>query len=230
MASGTTTAGKVWRRLRGWLKAPIDLLTGSKHDDEDPLNDPNKAFGELNEDKYKAELQLVDRYQSFVAELLRLSLLGIAVFGFLYTNKIFPGLPSWGESIAKYLAIFSIVAFGLSAGFALAFRFYAAEAASKYIEALRFPPHNKRAAESLHTRMKRVHIARLTKLLSAVMLGLGGLLVVGCIITLMLSSTPAASTAEEINKQYELSKSGVIEEEKFEEAKENLLARLKPSE
>jgi len=234
MASGTTTAGKelseqkaqqpLWRRPRDWPPGAIDWLTGRKN--EDPLSDPNRAFGELKEDKYKAELQLVDRYQSFVGELLRLSLLGIAVFGFLYTNQIFQGLPTWGESIAKALAILSIVAFGVSAGCALAFRFFAAEAASKYIEALRFPPHNKRAEESLHTRMQRVYYARATKLFSAVMLGVGGLLVAGCVITLVFASTPAASTAEQIEDLDDLRNRGVITEADFKETKDRLLARL----
>jgi hypothetical protein len=92
MVSGTTTAGNekakqtgIIKRIDDWLtqrvRKPIDKwLTeeARKISDETPLSDPTKAFGELKEDKYKAELQLVDRYQSFVAELLRLSLLGIA--------------------------------------------------------------------------------------------------------------------------------------------------------
>ena len=52
----------------------------------DPLTDPDKAFGELQECSYKAEVELVEKYQSFVAEILRLSLLGIAVFGYLYKD------------------------------------------------------------------------------------------------------------------------------------------------
>jgi hypothetical protein len=52
--------------------------------EDDPLDEPETAFGDLDEGRYKAELELVDRYQTFVAELLRLSLLGIAVFGYLY--------------------------------------------------------------------------------------------------------------------------------------------------
>jgi hypothetical protein len=67
------------------LKDPYDEPK-EPYDDElkDPLRDPDKAFVKLEEGKYRAELELVDRYQSFVAELLRLSLAGIAVFGFLY--------------------------------------------------------------------------------------------------------------------------------------------------
>ena len=112
MASGTTTAGnekakqtgiikRIIKRIDDWLtqrvRKPIDKwLTeeARKISDETPLSDPTKAFGELKEDKYKAELQLVDRYQSFVAELLRLSLAGIAVFGFLYEYLISSNSPS----------------------------------------------------------------------------------------------------------------------------------------
>ena len=96
MASSTTTAGndkvkQAWLS-QTWLYKRIDKRLDKEAlriRDETPLSDPTKAFRELKEDKYKAELQLVDRYQSFVAELLRLSLLGIAVFGFLYTRQIF---------------------------------------------------------------------------------------------------------------------------------------------
>src|SRR5919112_5350960 len=130
MTSGTTPAGKKQEEEQPQPPEPPDglknnwlikRLTQSEHDENDPLKDPIKAFGELKEDKYKAELQLVDRYQSFVAELLRLSLLGIAVFGYLYTKQLFEGLPAW-EYPAKILAALSILVFGISAGSALAFR------------------------------------------------------------------------------------------------------------
>ena len=51
---------------------------------KDPLRNPDTAFGRLDEERYRAERYLVEQYQAFVAELLRLSLLGIAVFGSLY--------------------------------------------------------------------------------------------------------------------------------------------------
>src|SRR3712207_3741475 len=81
-------APKGWQKLLPSLRRTEKWLSGERNDADDPLNDPNEAFGELKEAKYKAELQLVDRYQSFVAELLRLSLLGIAVFGFLYKELL----------------------------------------------------------------------------------------------------------------------------------------------
>ena len=116
--------------------------------------------------------------------------------------------------------------FGISAALALAFRFLAAEGANKYIEALRFPRNRKRAGESLHRRMKRVYLARLTKLWAAVLLGVGGFLVAACIITLVFGSTPTTSTPEQIKELYDLEKSGVITEAEFEETKGRLLARL----
>jgi hypothetical protein len=72
-------------RTRTVISRTYSLLK-EPYDDElkDPLRDPDKAFGDLEEREYRAELELVDRYQAFVAELLRLSLAGIAVFGFLY--------------------------------------------------------------------------------------------------------------------------------------------------
>jgi hypothetical protein len=78
---------------------------------------------------------LVDRYQAFVAELLRLSLLGIAVFGFLYKITFEAGAPI---GVAHVLAALGILAFGISALAALVFRFFAIESLGLYIQALRF--------------------------------------------------------------------------------------------
>jgi hypothetical protein len=92
-----------------------------------PLRNPETAFGKLDEEKYRAERDLVDRYQAFVAELLRLSLLGIAVFGFLYKiifeanllsklPQTAPKLAAFGVSItAPELAAFGVLMFGISA-------------------------------------------------------------------------------------------------------------------
>src|SRR3712207_409822 len=73
----------------------------------DPLRNPNTAFGKLDEEKYRAERDLVERYQAFVAELLRLSLLGIAVLGFLYkiifeANLGPPKLPHTTSALAAF--------------------------------------------------------------------------------------------------------------------------------
>jgi hypothetical protein len=163
------------------LKDPYDDEPKEPYDDElkDPLRDPDKAFVKLEEGKYRAELELVDRYQSFVAELLRLSLAGIAVFGFLYKITFEAGATI---GVAKVPAALGILAFGISAASALVFRFFAAEGARFYIEALRFNPPNadsaqkKRARESLEIRDEKVRFCRLSKEIAALALAVGGAL------------------------------------------------------
>lgn len=145
---------------------------------KDPLEDPDKAFGRLDEGKYTAELELVDRYQSFVAELLRLSLAGIAVFGFLY-EYLFSSKPPMATNV---LAASGVLMFGISAASALVFRFFATEGARFYIEALRFADANagdeqkERARKSLDIRYDKIRICRPSKGIAALSLALGGVL------------------------------------------------------
>jgi hypothetical protein len=157
----------------------------------DPLRNPDTALGKLDEDKYRAERDLVDRYQAFVAELLRLSLLGIAVFGFLYKiifesnllSKLLqtaPKLAVFGVSItAPELAAFGVLMFGISAFSALGFRFFAIGSLGLYIQALRFkectPSKTEDAEESLNKRHRRNLICTGSKAIAAVTLALGGL-------------------------------------------------------
>jgi hypothetical protein len=162
-------------RTYSLLKEPYDDEPKEPYDDEvkDPLRDPDKAFGDLDEREYRAELELVDRYQAFVAELLRLSLAGIAVFGFLYEYLI---------SSTNVLAAFGVLMFGISAVSALVFRFFASEGARFYIEALRSTRANagreqiERAKKSLDIRDEKVRICRTSKGIAAVTLALGGVL------------------------------------------------------
>jgi hypothetical protein len=159
-------------RTYSLLKEPYDNQL------KDPLRDPEYAFGDLDEGKYRAELELVDRYQAFVAELLRLSLAGIAVFGFLYEYLSSSNSPT----ITNVLAAFGVLMFGISAAFALIFRFFATEGARFYIEALRFTPANadcaqkERANKSLSIRLGKVRICRMSKAFAALALALGGML------------------------------------------------------
>jgi hypothetical protein len=109
----------------------------------DPLDNPDSAFGELDEVRYKAELDLVDRYQLFVAEMLRLSLGGLAIFGFIYEKMFsltFLKSTAPFATQAKYTAAAGVLLFSICAASALVFRFFATEGAKYYIEALRFAP------------------------------------------------------------------------------------------
>jgi hypothetical protein len=160
----------------------------SRYANIDPLRNPATAFGALDEAKYRAELELVDRYQSFTAEILRLSLLGIAVFGFLY-KIIFEAKLDLSKlpQIAPTLAAIGVLMFGISAALTLVFRFFAAEGARFYIQALRFASANAdcaqnearaqnetRAQTSLDIRHRRIHWCRGSKEIAALTLALGG--------------------------------------------------------
>jgi hypothetical protein len=113
--------------------------------ENDPMTHLDTAHVELEENQYKAEIELADRYQSFTAELLRLSLLGIAVFGFLY-KEIFLNLESTANLLipcgsigtVKSFAGNSILSFGVCALFSLIFRYFSTESTRLYLEALRF--------------------------------------------------------------------------------------------
>jgi hypothetical protein len=190
-----TPKDALMERTRTVISRTYSLLK-EPYDDEvkDPLRDPDKAFGDLEEREYRAELELVDRYQAFVAELLRLSLAGIAVFGFLYKiifeanllsklPQTAPKLAAFGVSItAPELAAFGVLMFGISAASALVFRFLASEGARFYIEALRFTRANvgreqkERAKKSLDIRDEKVRICRTSKGIAAVTLAWGGVL------------------------------------------------------
>ena len=162
----------------------------TRNANNDPLRNPDTAFGKLDEDKYRAERDLVDRYQAFVAELLRLSLLGIAVFGFLYKiifeanllsklPQTAPKLAAFGVSItAPELDAIGVLMFGISALFALGFRFFAIGSLGLYIQALRFkectPSKTGDAEESLNKRHRRNVICTGLKAIAAVTLALGG--------------------------------------------------------
>ena len=156
----------------------MGILSLFKTPKDDPLDMPETAFGELQEDKYKGELELVDRYQTFVGELLRLSLLGIAVFGYLYKITFENNA---NMEIAKYPAAAGVVMFGICALTALIFRYFATEGARFYIQALRYTPTNnagraqeERAEESINARHGKVVICRWSKASAAIALGLGG--------------------------------------------------------
>jgi hypothetical protein len=51
-----------------------------------PPADPSVAFVPVDEARYKVELELVDPYHAYASEILRLALLGIAVYGFVLST------------------------------------------------------------------------------------------------------------------------------------------------
>ena|SRR5919107_3353734 len=129
--------------------------------------------------------------------------------------------------LAKTLAAFGVLAFGVAAVAALIFRFAATEGARYYIEGLRFPEDpvwhdNPRAEKSLKKRRKKIGDAQWSKPLAGIMLGLGGVLVAVSLALLLLTD----DIPKQINELAKLHTSGVITDNEFEEKKSQLLARL----
>ena len=75
---------------------------------------------EVPENTYKADLELLSKYQSYSTELLRLSLLGLSVFGVMLSRGIL-------KNTNKYIVVASIVCFGVSIACSLYHRYYSTE-------------------------------------------------------------------------------------------------------
>lgn len=93
----------------------------------------------LAEAAYAADFALLDRYQGFSKELLRIALLGVAVFGFLLEQF---GL-AWISPSGRVLATGSLVLLTLSAGFALAHRYLSSDGMFHHLRLLRLAQRTK---------------------------------------------------------------------------------------
>ena len=95
----------------------------------------------LPKDAYEADLAVTDRYQQFSAEMLRLSLAGIGVFGFVFKDVVLS--KEGGEhyalafSHASWCFASGLVVLAISAGFSLAHRYYASDCIGIQISYLR---------------------------------------------------------------------------------------------
>lgn len=103
---------------------------------------------------YKPDLEIMDRYINFSAELLRISLLAIGGFGTIMLIK----LKNESNIIPLHHLLFlyiSICCFVLCAGFALFHRFYASDSMSWYISYLRAKADNNK--EKTQREQKGLH-------------------------------------------------------------------------
>lgn len=99
---------------------------------------------ELKEDIYKVDFAILDRYQTFSAELLRLALLGIAGYGFLISSIVLKGKEqgdgfSFVESFTrgKGWLVASAVALGLCAMAALGHRYFSTDCVAHFVRRVR---------------------------------------------------------------------------------------------
>jgi hypothetical protein len=100
------------------------------HETDDLLDEPGTAYLDLEDRRFKVEQDLAEKYRSFVSEMLRLSLAGVAVFSFIekFTD---------GNHGSLSLAAVGVIFFAFSSGCSLYFMFGASEGLRWYIVGLR---------------------------------------------------------------------------------------------
>ena len=95
------------------------------------------------EDKFKVDFAVLDRYQAFTTEVLRLTLLGLAGYGFLISNVVFRALPNnslpYLEALSnnQYLWAGGVVALGLASASALAHRYFSTDCMTHFVRRIR---------------------------------------------------------------------------------------------
>jgi hypothetical protein len=142
-----------------------------------PMLEPATAYASLNEESYKAELTLLKSYQSFSAELLRLSLAGIAVIGFLY-KEAFASFdlakhPGIDIRTVQVLAACSILCFAVGAASALNLRYFLSDGFRHYLEGLRYQnlQSKEKAISKLSQRAVFLKICLISKAVAAITVG-----------------------------------------------------------
>jgi hypothetical protein len=93
----------------------------------------------VDEATYKADLEVTDRYQNFSMELLRVSLLGIGVFGFLLKEVILNDKDNYMHPFvsSRWWFVLGLLALAVSAAFALAHRYVSSDCIACQIRYLR---------------------------------------------------------------------------------------------
>lgn len=153
---------------------------------------PNKSLGlvPIPERTIEHDLTLLERFQEFSAELLRVALIGISAIGFVVARLVLPekdARPIVIPPIPKWLLISSLIALGASAAAALAHRFYAADSMSWHLQAMRRYERNsgsdaEKANSEFRARHQQYKLSGKAIACSAIALGVGAILLVAAII------------------------------------------------
>ena len=150
-----------------------------------------KADADIPSDGLKHDWELLDKYQSFAAELLRLSLAGVAAVGFLVAAIAgeegllqVTGIPL-GSRVGFAVAL---IALGLCAGAALGHRFVSSDGMACHISLLRMRIRGRSDVEieqERHARNRRFKQSGILLWLSGAFLGGGAMALVVAFIGLL---------------------------------------------
>jgi hypothetical protein len=146
---------------------------------------------ELPELRYQVDMKLFDHGQDLSAELLKLSLAGIAVVGVLLPllpkSVSFPGA---GDGTFKLLFSSSVIAFAISTSTALFQHFFASSAMFHHVKAMKIAFHDDPSLDEtidreIDTRLKKFTLAHSLLKATAILLATGAALLGGAFIRLM---------------------------------------------
>lgn len=137
------------------------------------------------------DLTLLERFQEFSAELLRIALVAISALGFAISKVLFPENAASTQPLApstKYLLIAALIVLGTSAASALVHRYYAVDSMSWHLQALRrsirnLPGDEEKAQAEYKIRVSRFNIAQNAIRVSAASLAIGAFLVVAALVS-----------------------------------------------
>jgi hypothetical protein len=165
--------------------------------DRPPLRPLAGSSGEIPEDRYRHDLALHDRFLGFGTELLRISSLGLAAFGFVLVTK------SDEQTIATEVIIASVilkcivalapVCFGVSIAFALYHRFLASDGMFHHFRAIKLidlkdPNHAQRIQHEEETRNSKFKKSEACLYASGIALGVGAGLFAIAFVWIVLSA------------------------------------------
>ena len=140
---------------------------------DDLLDHPSTAYVKMSELDYEAEKGLLELYRNFVSEMLKISLAGVAVLGFL--SKLAPdGNPL--PPNAKLFGTISMFSFAGSSALCLLFLFLSAEGYRWYVAGVRSTLCGQGEPEEYLKKRKRIlRFCASSKLISAILIAIGAL-------------------------------------------------------
>ena len=156
---------------------------------DDLMDDHVTAYKSLDNNLYNAEKGLLELYRNFVSEMLRVSLAGVAVIGFL--SKLLKDGGSFTPG-SKLFGVISMISFSLSAIFALIFLYASAEDYRYYIAGLRSKLCNNVILPNRYLEKRREFVDKCvwSKAGSAILLAIGAISACIAIILILFNERP----------------------------------------
>lgn len=161
-----------------------------------PLRPLSRTSGSIPEDRYRHDLALHDRFQSFGGELLRIASLGLAAYGFVLasenSNRTIAANVLSEFTTLKVIVALSPVCFGTSIAFSLVHRFLASDGMFHHLRAIKLidlknPELTEKIVQEEETRNDKFRRSEISLHRAAWSLGLGAALLAVAFVWIVLN-------------------------------------------